>query len=80
MATGLLLRGPLKRLAGSRPSRTFGYEFAWRSPVTGLGACHALEIGFVFGTLRAGEELAGPGAPSRRPTPCTAPGWPSPPG
>ncbi|WP_440101074.1 carboxylesterase/lipase family protein [Streptosporangium sp. H16] len=63
MATDLLLRGPLNRLADSRPSRTFVYEFAWRSPVMGLGACHALEIGFVFDTLRAGEELTGPGAP-----------------
>ena len=29
------------------------YEFAWRSPQFGglLGACHALEIAFVFDTL-----------------------------
>ncbi|ROQ78074.1 carboxylesterase family protein [Streptomyces sp. NBC_01260] len=63
MATDLLLRGPLNRLADSRPARTFLYEFAWRSPVRELGACHALEIGFVFDNLRHGETLSGPGAP-----------------
>ncbi|MFF0502932.1 carboxylesterase/lipase family protein [Streptomyces fimicarius] len=98
MATDLLLRGPLNRLAdsrlpgaglpgsglsgagtggspaaasppggpaisGSRPARTFFYEFAWRSPVLELGACHALEIGFVFDNLRHGEALTGPDAP-----------------
>ena len=39
-----------------RPSRTFMYELAWRSPVAGgiFGACHALEIPFVFDTLDEG--------------------------
>ncbi|MEU8250049.1 carboxylesterase family protein [Nonomuraea sp. NPDC048916] len=63
MATDLLLRGPINRLADSRPSRTFVYEFAWRSPAMDLGACHALEIGFVFDNLWSGTELTGPGAP-----------------
>ncbi|WP_405386197.1 carboxylesterase family protein [Streptomyces sp. NBC_01102] len=63
MATDLLLRGPLNRLADSRPARTYLYEFAWGSPVLGLGACHALEIGFVFDNLRHGESLTGPDAP-----------------
>ncbi|MFI6650378.1 carboxylesterase/lipase family protein [Streptomyces sp. NPDC050529] len=63
MATDLLLRGPLNRLADARPARTFLYEFAWRSPVLELGACHALEIGFVFDNLRHGEGLTGPDAP-----------------
>ncbi|MEU6952785.1 carboxylesterase family protein [Streptomyces sp. NPDC045714] len=78
MATDLLLRGPLNRLADSRladsrlgdprpgdarPVRTYFYEFTWRSPVLGLGACHALEIGFVFDNLRHGEALSGPDAP-----------------
>ncbi|GGV94293.1 hypothetical protein GCM10015535_59400 [Streptomyces gelaticus] len=35
MATDLLPRGPLNRLADSRPARTFVYEFCWRSPVIG---------------------------------------------
>ncbi|MGW4231716.1 carboxylesterase/lipase family protein [Streptomyces sp. NPDC004980] len=63
MATDLLLRGPLNRLADSRPARTYLYEFAWGSPVLGLGACHALEIGFVFDNLRHGASLTGPDAP-----------------
>ena len=34
------------------------YEFAWRSPQFNgrLGACHALEIAFVFDTLGTGTE------------------------
>ncbi|MEU7002291.1 carboxylesterase family protein [Nonomuraea sp. NPDC046570] len=64
LATDLLLRVPLNRLADSR-ARTFVYEFGWRSPMEGLGACHALEIGFVFDTLRTPGQLtlAGPDAP-----------------
>jgi para-nitrobenzyl esterase len=27
------------------------YEFSWQSPLAGLGACHALELPFVFDTL-----------------------------
>jgi len=30
--------------------RTYSYLFTWKSPLPGLGACHVLEIGFVFGT------------------------------
>ena len=41
MATDLLLRAPLNRLADSRPARTYVYEFAWGSPVLGLGARQA---------------------------------------
>jgi len=48
--------------AGAAP--TYLYEFAWRSPVDGLGACHSLEIPFVFDTLSApGAELALGAAP-----------------
>lgn len=67
IATDLLVRVPLNRIADSRPpgAGTFVYEFAWASPVGGLGACHALEIGFVFDTLRTPGQvaLAGPDAP-----------------
>jgi carboxylesterase type B len=48
--------------------RTFMYEFAWRSPQFAgrLGACHALEIPFVFDTLgRASVSLAGPNPPQQ---------------
>jgi para-nitrobenzyl esterase len=43
----------------ARPATTYAYEFAWPSPVSGLGACHSLEIPFVFDNLSAeGAELA----------------------
>jgi para-nitrobenzyl esterase len=47
---------------------TYMYEFAWRSPQFNglLGACHALEIPFVFETLGNGTELLwGPDPPQR---------------
>ena len=50
------IRIPAIRLADAHaksPSATYMYEFAWRSPQFNgrLGACHALEIAFVFDTL-----------------------------
>lgn len=68
IATDLLLRIPLNRLADARadrPGPTFVYEFGWPSPVQRLGACHALELGFVFDTLDAPDArtLAGADAP-----------------
>jgi para-nitrobenzyl esterase len=43
----------LAELASARQPRTVAYLFTWRSPFAGgaLGACHALELPFVFGTL-----------------------------
>jgi para-nitrobenzyl esterase len=54
-------RLPAMRLADAHaPSRaaTYMYEFAWRSPEFGgrFGACHGLEIGFVFDTLDLGTD------------------------
>ncbi|MEV6608733.1 carboxylesterase family protein [Kutzneria sp. NPDC051319] len=49
--TQALFRGPINELAEHRPGRTFVYEFAWRSPLPGVGAAHGLDIGFVFDTL-----------------------------
>ncbi len=65
MVTDHLLRLPLHRLAEARAGSAHLYEFAWPSNRPGLGACHALELGFVFDT---GEDphsarLAGEGAP-----------------
>ncbi|HEY6958729.1 MAG TPA: carboxylesterase family protein [Candidatus Limnocylindria bacterium] len=67
------IRVPALRLADAHvgpTSRTFMYEFAWRSPVgDGLfGSCHALEIPFVFDTLDEGPgqmlgDLLGPEPP-----------------
>lgn len=70
LATDKLLRVPLNDLADARlraggGAGTYLYEFGWRSPVLGLGACHALELGFVFDTLDLPESRAmtGPDAP-----------------
>ncbi|MGY1704833.1 carboxylesterase/lipase family protein [Geodermatophilus sp. SYSU D00697] len=54
------VRVPALRLADAHaPARagTFAYEFAWPSPAFGgrLGACHGLEIPFVFDTLDLGR-------------------------
>ena len=53
--TDRIFRMPALRLAETQPgheSRVFQYLFTWRSPMLGgmLGSCHALELGFVFGT------------------------------
>ncbi|WP_432150348.1 carboxylesterase/lipase family protein [Streptomyces sp. bgisy029] len=68
LATDLLLRVPLNRLADARAGAegsTYVYEFGWPSPVQRLGACHALELGFVFDTLAHPDAMAltGPDAP-----------------
>ncbi|MGW1766798.1 carboxylesterase/lipase family protein [Streptomyces sp. NPDC002073] len=67
LLTDHLLRDPLRELARSarRTAPCHVYEFAWCSGVEGMGACHALELGFVFDTLHVPESewLAGPGAP-----------------
>ena len=61
-------RIPALRLAEAHAARggtVFVYEFAWGSPLFGgrLGACHALELGFVFDTLQAATGLTGPNPP-----------------
>lgn len=65
LATDMILRRGLTRVARAKPSSTFVYEFAWPSPVRGLGAAHALELGFVFDGLDDDEaiRLAGSDAP-----------------
>ncbi|MFF4851567.1 carboxylesterase/lipase family protein [Streptomyces sp. NPDC001194] len=66
LLTDRLLRDPLRSLAGARRSApSFLYEFGWPSGIPGLGACHALELGFVFDTLDVPESswLAGRQAP-----------------
>ena len=61
---------PAVRIAEARSAHgasTYVYEFAWRSPQFDgrLGACHALEIGFVFDNLDdpTGVPLAGSAPP-----------------
>ena len=64
-------RIPAIRLAEAHAkstSATYMYEFAWRSPQFGglLGACHALEIAFVFDTLgNETEPFAGADPPQQ---------------
>ncbi|MEV6838242.1 carboxylesterase family protein [Streptomyces sp. NPDC051133] len=65
LVTDHLLRVPLHRLADTRLGSRHLYEFAWPSLLPGLGACHALELGFVFdsGDVPESKKLAGEGAP-----------------
>ena len=64
-------RIPAIRLADAHATSTtatYMYEFAWRSPQFNglLGACHALEIPFVFDTLGNGTDLLwGPNPPQQ---------------
>ena len=56
MASDWLFRIPSLRLADAHAAsggRTYCYLFEWETPFGGgnLGACHALELPFVFGTL-----------------------------
>ena len=59
--TDIVLRGPITRFADSRiegAAPTWVYEFRWRSPVDGLGAAHAMELGFVFDRLDTPDAVA----------------------
>lgn len=49
----LVFRWPARRFAETHQGRTHMYEFGWRSSAFGgeLGACHGLELAFVFDTL-----------------------------
>ncbi|GGV12763.1 carboxylic ester hydrolase [Actinomadura cremea] len=64
--TDSLFRMPAHRTAAGHTAnggRTWMYEFGWRSPNHDLGACHALELGFMFDTLEPDSALAGPNPP-----------------
>jgi para-nitrobenzyl esterase len=69
LLTDRFFRLPALAVAEARsagPAQTYLYEFAWRSPVNGLGACHSLEIPFVFDNLAAegAERALGPTPPA----------------
>ena len=51
--TDLAFRCPARRLADRHPGRTYSFDFRWPSPLRHgrLGACHGLELPFVFDTL-----------------------------
>ncbi|HKC74648.1 MAG TPA: carboxylesterase family protein, partial [Chloroflexota bacterium] len=70
LVTDWFYRIPAMRMAEARVGHAqpvYMYEFAWRSPQFSrrLGACHALELPFVFDNLQQNEHqaLTGPGAP-----------------
>ncbi|MFI0452658.1 carboxylesterase/lipase family protein [Actinomadura sp. 6N118] len=56
LITDSFFRLPANRVAEAH-SPTWMYEFGWCSPNLGLGACHALELGFVFDNLRSPDAL-----------------------
>jgi para-nitrobenzyl esterase len=65
--TDRIFRLPAVRLmeAQRKPNpEVFSYIFTWKSPALGgqLGACHAIDIGFVFGTFEANFSGSGPEA------------------
>ena len=61
--TDWFFRVPAVRVAEARPAHV--YEFDWASPLFDgrLGACHALELPFVFDTLDAAHGITGPTPP-----------------
>jgi para-nitrobenzyl esterase len=63
--TDLIFRLGARRLASSHGGRTYCYQFDWGSPRFDgrLGACHGLELPFVFNTLDVAADLVGPDAP-----------------
>jgi para-nitrobenzyl esterase len=71
LETDRVFRVPALQLADAQAlhAPVYVYEFAWRSPALGgaLGACHALELPFVFDTLDAPgmASFAGKGADAR---------------
>jgi para-nitrobenzyl esterase len=66
--TDWFFRIPAIRLAEAHQGMSYLYEFGWSTPVYGgrLGACHALEIPFVFDTVdsEGGTALYGPSPPA----------------
>ena len=64
--TDRIYRIPAVRLLETHRKRgnpAYNYLFTWTSPLLDgvLGACHALEIAFVFGTYKLGEAFFGSG-------------------
>ncbi len=64
--TDAAFRAPSARLAAAQHAAggtVHAYEFAWPTPVQALGACHALELAFVFDTLAEATAMVGETAP-----------------
>jgi para-nitrobenzyl esterase len=68
MFTDAVFRVPSARIAEARAGAaapTYAYEFRWGAPGSGLGACHALELPFVFDNLgvHGGSAMTGDAPP-----------------
>jgi para-nitrobenzyl esterase len=56
--TRRVFAAPANRLAtraAAAGTTVSGYRFTWRAPASGLGACHAIDLPFVFGNRGAWE-------------------------
>ncbi len=60
--TDLVFRDGVKELVEHHQGRSFRYEFEWRAPK--LGACHGMELPFVFDSLAASAGLVGDHPPA----------------
>lgn len=66
MLTDAAFRAPSARLAAGHHASGGAvqvYELDWATPIAALGACHALELAFVFDSLARGALMAGEEAP-----------------
>ena len=63
-----LFRIPAIKMAEiqSRFNDTWMYYFTWKSAIPGLGACHAIELPFIFNTMdsKGSKDFAGPNPPA----------------
>ena len=57
----LVFRSPARRFAEEHQGKTHLYDFDWKSPACGgeLGACHGIELPFVFKTLPTATGIKG---------------------
>jgi para-nitrobenzyl esterase len=60
--TDLVFRDGVKELVANHQGRSFRYEFEWRSPL--LGACHGMELPFVFDSLDESAAIVGEDPPA----------------
>lgn len=64
--TDLAFAWPAYQFAAEHRGRTHAYLFDWKSPTAGIGACHGLDLPFVFDNLdvvTGPKGLAGPKPP-----------------
>jgi para-nitrobenzyl esterase len=58
LVTRRVFGAPAERFADDSAragARTYSYRFAWRAPASRVGACHCIELPFVFGAREAWE-------------------------